>query len=208
MTVLIVLACILLALWLLCQLRIGATVDYSETGLVLSIKAGPFTIGILPAKEKPQKEKPRKQKPLGTEHIIIDGYNFIFANDEMRKLAEGDVSLARDALIRVMCDYASIKRCKVIIVFDAYKRRGGEGSREEYGPVSVVYTREAETADAFIEKTTHDLAEKCKVRVVSSDMQEQLVVLGAGGLRVSAREFANELLLTEKEIKEIIESLK
>ncbi len=160
------------------------------------------------AEEKPQKEKPRKQKPLGTEHIIIDGYNFIFANDEMRKLAEGDVSLARDALIRVMCDYASIKRCKVIIVFDAYKRRGGEGSREEYGPVSVVYTREAETADAFIEKTTHDLAEKCKVRVVSSDMQEQLVVLGAGGLRVSAREFANELLLTEKEIKEIIESLK
>ena len=152
--------------------------------------------------------KPKKIKPLGTEHIIIDGYNFIFANEELKRLADGDISLARDTLTRIMCDYASIKRCKAIIVFDAYKRRGGEGSEENYGPVRVVYTKEAETADAFIERTTRELAEKCKVRVVTSDMQEQLVVLGFGGLRVSAREFARELLLTEKEIKEIIEALK
>ncbi len=160
------------------------------------------------ADEKAQNPKPKKQKPLGIEHLIIDGYNFIFAVDSFRRLAEGDISLARDALTRIMCDYASIKRCKVIIVFDAYKRKGGEGSREEYGPVSVVYTKEAETADAFIEKTTHELADKYKVRVVTSDMQEQLVILGFGGLRVSAREFERELLLTEKEIKEIIDTLK
>ncbi len=152
--------------------------------------------------------KPKKQKQLGTEHILIDGYNFIFANEELRRLADGDISLARDTLTRIMCDYASIKRCKVIIVFDAYKRRGGEGSQEIYGPVSVVYTKEAETADAFIERTTRELSDSCKVRVVTSDMQEQLVVLGFGGLRVSAREFARELVLTEKEIKEIIDSLK
>ena len=135
-------------------------------------------------------------------------FNFIFANDEFRYLAEKDISLARDTLTRLMCDYSAFKGVKVIIVFDAYRRRGGEGSREELGDVSVVYTKEAETADAFIERTTHGIAKEHRVRVVTSDMQEQLIVLGSGGLRVSAREFMKELSLTEKELKEAIDSLK
>jgi len=153
-------------------------------------------------------KKPKKQKPKGDDYLIIDGYNFIFASEEFRRLADADISLARDTLTRIMCDYSAFRRCKVIIVFDAYKRRGGEGSIEKYGDVSVVYTKEAETADGYIEKATHDIAEKSRVRVVTSDYQEQLVVLGSGGLRVSAAEFIKEINMTKKEIKEVIENLK
>ena len=160
------------------------------------------------APSETNREKPKKQKPRGQDYLLIDGYNFIFANDEFRRLAEKEISLARDTLTRIMCDYSAFKRVKVIIVFDAYKRRGGEGSREELGDVLVVYTKEAETADAFIERTTHGIAKEHRVRVVTSDMQEQLIVLGSGGLRVSAREFMKEISLTEKEIKEAIDSLK
>ena len=156
--------------------------------------------------EAPKRQKKAKSK--GEDYLIIDGYNFIFASEDFRKLADTDISLARDTLTRIMCDYSAFRRCKVIIVFDAYKRRGGEGSREKYGDVSVVYTKEAETADAYIEKATHDIAEKNRVRVVTSDYQEQLVVLGSGGLRVSAKEFIREINMTSGEIKEAIKSLK
>ncbi len=160
------------------------------------------------AKSEPPPEKPKKQKPRGEDYLIIDGYNFIFATEEFKRLANLDISLARDTLIRIMCDYSSFKRCKVIIAFDAYKRKGGEGSTERCGEVTVVYTKESQTADAYIEKVTHDIAKEHRVRVVTGDMQEQLIVLGNGALRVSTAEFINEIHLTEKEIKETIESLK
>ena len=157
-----------------------------------------------PSEKRP--EKPRKIKPRGEEYVIIDGYNFIFAIDELRKIADADFARCRDVLIRMMCDYAAFRRCRVIIVFDAYKRRGGEGSTEEIGPVTVVYTRESQTADSYIERTTYEIAGEHTARVVTSDLQEQLIVLGSGGLRVSAREFYSELSDTVKLIRETIES--
>lgn len=156
-----------------------------------------------PVTEK--KERPKKLKPRGEEYIIIDGYNFIFAIDDLRRAAESDIARARDLLTRLMCDYAAFRKCRVIIAFDAYKRRGGEGSVEELGPVSVVYTRESQTADAYIERTTYQIAEEHSVRVVTSDYQEQLVILGNGGLRVSAREFYAEIMENLKLIREKIE---
>ena len=153
-----------------------------------------------------KKEKPRKLKPLGEEYIFIDGYNFIFAWDELRATSGKDFSLARDVLIRLMCDYTSFRKCKSVIVFDAYKRRGGEGSVEKYGEVLAVYTKEGETADAYIEKETRKLAERHRVRVVSSDLEEQRIILGNGALRVSTKEFATELKQLSEDIKEIIES--
>ena len=156
-----------------------------------------------PTPEK--KERPKKQKPRGEEYIIIDGYNFIFAVDDLRRAAESDLARARDLLTRLMCDYAAFRRCRVIIAFDAYKRKGGEGSVEEIGPVTVVYTRESQTADSYIERTTYEIAEDHSVRVVTSDYQEQLVILGSGGLRVSAREFYAEILDTLRLIREKIE---
>lgn len=152
-----------------------------------------------------KRERPKKMKPRGEEYIIIDGYNFLFAIDEMRKMAESDMARARDVLARMMCDYAAFRRCRVIIVFDAYNRTGGEGSVTELGAVSVVYTKESQTADAYIERTTYEISGEHSVRVVTSDYQEQLVILGNGGLRVSAREFYGELTETVKAIREKIE---
>ncbi|MBO7196447.1 MAG: TetM/TetW/TetO/TetS family tetracycline resistance ribosomal protection protein [Clostridia bacterium] len=157
-----------------------------------------------PTAEK--RERPKKLKPKGEEYVIIDGYNFLFAIDELRRAAESDIARARDVLTRLMCDYAAFRKCRVIIAFDAYKRRGGEGSVEHIGPVTVIYTKESQTADAYIERTTYDLADEHSVRVVTSDYQEQLIILGNGGLRVSAREFYAEILDTLKLIREKIES--
>ena len=153
-----------------------------------------------------KQERPKKAKPPKETYIIIDGYNFIFANESLRKAADKEISIARDALTRMMCDYTAFHKCRAIIVFDAYKRRGGEGSVTECGGVKVVYTKETETADAFIERTTHDMASEYTVRVVTSDMQEQLMVLGSGGLRASAAEFYTELTVTADLIRETIDS--
>jgi len=178
----------------------------STYGKVKERRLAEQTVNEAPGEQRA--EKPKKQKPRGDDYLLIDGYNFIFAAEKFRRLAEKDISLARDTLTRIMCDYSAFKRVKVIIVFDAYKRRGGEGSTERLGDVSVVYTKEAETADAFIERATHDMASEHSVRVVTSDMQEQLIVLGSGGLRVSASEFVRELQLTDDEIKAAIDGLK
>lgn len=159
------------------------------------------------APEPERREKPKKLPPQKDEIVFIDGYNFIFASAELRALAERDLSLARDALVRMMCDYAAVRKCRAVIVFDAYKRSGGEGSEETYGAVRAVFTKERETADAYIERQTHRLADKNRVRVVSSDLEEQRIILGSGGLRVSAKEFISELEQLSRDIREIIESL-
>ena len=153
-----------------------------------------------------RREKPKKSRKMGKDYVIIDGYNFIFANEELKRAADRDISYARDTVIRMMCSYAAYHKCLAKVVFDAYKRRGGEGSVEELGPVSVVYTKESETADSYIERTAHDLADEHTVRVVTSDLDEQMVVLGVGALRVSAREFYAELLSTHEAIREAIAS--
>ena len=154
-----------------------------------------------------QKSKPqRKLKPRGDDYIIIDGYNFLFGVPALKAIADNDISRARDVLIRLMCNYASFKKCRAVIVFDAYKRSGGEGSEEKYGGVSVVYTKEKQTADSYIERLTHGIAQTNTVRVVTSDMQEQLIVLGVGGLRVSSMEFYRELSSVLELIRETIDS--
>ena len=152
-----------------------------------------------------KRKKPEKTRP---ELIIIDGYNLIFAWEELRKLSERDIGLARDALIRLMCSYTAFRHSKCIIVFDAYKRKENSGAEEEIGSVKVVYTKENQTADAYIERTTRETSADYLVRVVSSDMQEQLMILGAGGFRVSAREFRRETECVVSEINEAIESYK
>ena len=104
----------------------------------------------------------------------------------------------------ILCNYAGYRRCAAIVVFDAYKVRGGVGSVEKYHNIHVVFTREAETADMYIEKTTHELGRRHRVRVVSSDGAEQIIILGSGGLRVSARAFLQEVRAVEGEIREYL----
>ena len=143
------------------------------------------------AQEKPARR--RSEKPRGDDYLIIDGYNLIFAWDELRALSDVDLSHARDTLIHLLSNYRGFKRCNIILVFDAYKRKDNEGSVTECGGITVVYTKERQTADAYIERSTYNLSEKNSVRVVTSDYVEQLIVLGNGALRVSTKEFIAEL---------------
>lgn len=153
----------------------------------------------------PQK-KYGKAKPIlqGEEYLLVDGYNIIFAWDELKEIAKSSLENARDRLIDILCNYQGFKRCNVILVFDAYKVKGNMGSVEKIHNINVVYTKEAETADMYIEKTTHELGKKHRVRVATSDSIEQIIILGAGATRISANEFLQEIKLAEKAIMDII----
>ena len=153
----------------------------------------------------PAASVPATPVPAGPDYLLVDGYNVIFAWDALRRLAGGSLDAARRRLMDILCNYAGYKRCVPILVFDAYKVRGGAREVEKYHNLYVVYTREAETADMYIERATHELAREHRTRVVSSDGAEQIIVMGHGALRVSARAFEEEVNAVEKEIREFLE---
>lgn len=128
----------------------------------------------------------RKQKGE-KEYLLVDGYNVIFAWDDLKVLAAVNIDSARDKLIDIMSNYQGYVGCELILVFDAYKVKQNPGSITKHGNIHVVYTKEAETADMYIEKTTHELGRKYKVTVASSDGLEQLIIMGQGALRMSSR---------------------
>lgn len=141
----------------------------------------------------------------GPEYLLVDGYNVIFAWDELSAMARERLDAARRTLCDLMSNYQGFRKCRVIVVFDAYKVRGGVEKVEKYHNIHVVYTKEAETADAYIERTTYEIGRSHRVRVVSSDGAEQIIILGHGALRVSAASFHEELLQTTGEIKSILQ---
>ena len=153
----------------------------------------------------PAASVPAAPVPAGPDYLLVDGYNVIFAWAALRRLADGSLDAARRRLMDILCNYAGYKRCVPILVFDAYKVRGGAREVEKYHNLYVVYTREAETADMYIERATHELAREHRTRVVSSDGAEQIIVMGHGALRVSARAFEEEVNAVEKEIREFLE---
>lgn len=155
-----------------------------------------------------QKEKSpghiKTQDFKGTEYLLVDGYNVIFSWDELRELSKVTIDGARDKLINILCNYQGFKKCQVIVVFDAYKVKNNCGEVEKINNIDVVYTKEAETADMYIEKVTQKIARNNKVKVVTSDAVEQLIILGNGALRVSSREFLSEVKEAEETIRQII----
>lgn len=158
------------------------------------------------AKTPNPKKLPKVPKYEGPEYLLVDGYNVIFAWDNLNKLAESSIDGARNVLINILCNYQGYKKCEVIVVFDAYKVKGNHREIEKVNNITVVYTKEAETADMYIEKASLDLAKKHKVRVVTSDALEQVIILGNGALRVSSREFQAEVSAAEQTIRNIIEN--
>lgn len=134
----------------------------------------------------------RKQKGE-KEYLLVDGYNVIFAWDDLKTLAAVNIDSARDKLIDIMSNYQGYVGCELILVFDAYKVKQNPGSITKHGNIHVVYTKEAETADMYIEKTTHELGRKYKVTVASSDGLEQLIIMGQGALRMSSRGLREEV---------------
>ena len=146
-----------------------------------------------------------KENEPKKEYLLVDGYNIIFAWEELNELAKASIDAARNKLMDILSNYQGFIGCTLILVFDAYKVKGNQGEVQKYHNIYVVYTKEAETADHYIEKTTHEIGRKYKVTVATSDALEQVIVMGQGAYRISARDFYEEVERTEKQIREINE---
>lgn len=143
-----------------------------------------------------------KRKTGGKEYLLVDGYNIIFAWDELKELAGVNIDSARDRLKDILCNYQGYKKCTLILVFDAYRVQGHREEIERYHNIYVVFTKEAETADMFIEKTVHAIGKKYQVTVATSDGLEQVIILGQGGRRLSAQGLREEIELANVQMRE------
>jgi predicted RNA-binding protein with PIN domain len=139
------------------------------------------------------------------EYLLVDGYNIIFAWDYLNELSKTNIDSARDKLLDIMCNYQGYTKKNVIVVFDAYKVHGGQGSTFDYHNIQVVYTKEAQTADQYIEKFTNKLAKQYNITVATSDRLEQMIIWGQGARRLSARGLLEEVQKIEGEIRDKIE---
>ena len=145
-----------------------------------------------------KKNEPKK------EYLLVDGYNMIFAWPELKSLASRDIKAARDRLMDILSNYAGFEKENVILVYDAYKVNGGQERIMRYHNIDVVFTREAETADLYIEKAAHELSKKYTVTVATSDNVEQVIIFGAGAYRLSALNFLEKIRNTENAISDLI----
>lgn len=145
--------------------------------------------------------------PNEKEYLVVDGYNMIFAWDELKKEAQYSLEAARKSLMDILVNYRGVRNCEIILVFDGYRVSGNQGETENYQNISVVYTKKAQTADSYIEKITHELGKKVRVRVATSDASEQFIILGNGALRVSAGEFHREVEGANAEIRRMLDIL-
>lgn len=136
------------------------------------------------------------------EFLLVDGYNIIFAWEELKELAQTDIKSARDSLLEILSDYAGYSGVNVIVVFDAYRVPGGKGEVYRHHNIDVVYTREAETADLYIEKTAHRLSKNNRVTVATGDFVEQVIIFGAGAFRLSPRGLLEQILFAAAELRE------
>lgn len=143
------------------------------------------------------------RRPSGKEYLLVDGYNIIFAWEELTELAERNVGAARDRLMDILSNYQGYKGCTVILVFDAYKVEGNTGEIFKYHNIHVVYTKEAETADQYIEKTVHEIGRRYRVTVATSDALEQVIIMGQGAGRMSAQGLKKEIEAANIKIREI-----
>lgn len=141
-------------------------------------------------------------------YLLVDGYNIIFAWPQLKELATNvSLDVARTKLMELLCNYQAYVGCRLILVFDAYKVKGNPGEVTTYNNISVVYTKEAETADMYIEKVTHRIAKNHNVTVASSDGTEQVIILGAGAVRLSALGLLAEMERVNQEISQATDNM-
>lgn len=136
----------------------------------------------------------------GKEYLFVDGYNVINDWDELRELMEINIEAARQGLVDILVEYQSYMGIKVILVFDAYKVKGANQKTEKRGGLEIIYTKENETADTYIERVLDEIGRYRKVTVATSDGLLQQLIMSRGGLRMSAREFYHAVLDTKREI--------
>ena len=168
------------------------------------IKRDPLA-AFRPTQKRERPDFDAQQWEILPEYLLVDGYNIIFAWDELNALAKDSLEAARHKLMDILCNYQGYQKCNLILVFDAYRVPGSPGSIEQYHNIHVVYTKEAETADMFIERVTHEIGKGRRVRVATSDGMEQIIILGHGALRVSARMFHEEVQNVEKQIRALVQ---
>ena len=138
--------------------------------------------------------KENKNKKNEKKYLLVDGYNVIFAWKELNELAQVNLDGARLKLMDIMSNYQGYKQCELILVFDAYKVKGNIGEVSKYNNINVVYTKEAETADTYIEKVTNEIGKKYQVTVATSDRLEQMIVLSRGAVRMSSNELLQDVM--------------
>ena len=168
------------------------------------IKRDPLA-AFRPVQKREHPDFAAEQWEIAPEYLLVDGYNIIFAWDELNALSKESLDAARHKLMDILCNYQGFQKCVLILVFDAYRVPGSPGSIEQYHNIHVVYTKEAETADMFIERVTHEIGRNRRVRVATSDGMEQIIILGHGALRVSARMFHEEVQNVEKHIRALVQ---
>ena len=168
------------------------------------IKRDPLA-AFRPVQKRERPDFAAEQWEIAPEYLLVDGYNLIFAWDELNALSKESLDAARHKLMDILCNYQGFQKCVLILVFDAYRVPGSPGSIEQYHNIHVVYTKEAETADMFIERVTHEIGRNRRVRVATSDGMEQIIILGHGALRVSARMFHEEVQNVEKQIRALVQ---
>ena len=168
------------------------------------IKRDPLA-AFRPVQKRERSDFAAEQWEIAPEYLLVDGYNIIFAWDELNALSKESLDAARHKLMDILCNYQGFQKCVLILVFDAYRVPGSPGSIEQYHNIHVVYTKEAETADMFIERVTHEIGRNRRVRVATSDGMEQIIILGHGALRVSARMFHEEVQNVEKQIRALVQ---
>ncbi|MBO5209060.1 MAG: TetM/TetW/TetO/TetS family tetracycline resistance ribosomal protection protein [Lachnospiraceae bacterium] len=176
--------------------RTYGTVERVKPGYQKTIRAKQNEY-ISSGKAKPLTEDQKK------EYLLVDGYNIIFAWEELKELAKVNLDSARGKLMDILSNYQGYRKMTLILVFDAYKVKGNPGSVSMYHNIHVVYTKEAETADQYIEKVTHEIGRKYRVTVATSDGLEQLIIMGQGAARISARELKEEIMSTNQEMREV-----
>jgi predicted RNA-binding protein with PIN domain len=168
---------------------------------IMQREFGPQTTRLYrPVENRPATDKVTIRPPR-QQYLIVDGYNIIFAWEDLAKVAAADLDAARRGLLDALCSYAAFKKCRMVVVFDGYKRVGNPGSREQMAGLQVVYTAEGETADAYIEALVHEIGSNYAVRVATSDSLVQLSSLRSGVLRMSARELRMEVEQTVKDMR-------
>ena len=178
-------------------------VDDKELEEIFIRTYGPIKRRLSKEMNRKIEEQKEEKRTILPECLLVDGYNIIFSWDELNELSKTNLDHARTRLMEILNNYQGYRKCLLIVVFDAYKIKKNVGSFEKNDNIYVVYTKEAQTADNYIEKVTHDLAQNYRVYVATSDALEQTIVSSRGAMRISAREF--ELLVKETHENELKE---
>jgi predicted RNA-binding protein with PIN domain len=185
--------------------RYSFSIDDRELEAIMEREFGPIKRPMYRAPERSAAPETVQDSQGRREYLIVDGYNLIFAWDELSRLATDRLDLARSRLMDILSNYAAFKNAELVLVFDGFRTPGNPGSRSDYHNIHVAFTKDGETGDAYIEKIADQIGKNYSVRVVTSDNLIRLSALRSGVLRCSSKEFIGELEWTMEQIDKVLQ---